>query len=91
MSRKQHTAFVNVSDYLDTSGRNVNSHLLHSALFLNLALSEFLQQNQLSLLDSQFFFQLLDDVLSFFRRTLLHVPRKALSATQWSPISQTLQ
>lgn len=66
----------------------MTSHLLHSALFLNLALSQFLQQNQLRLLDSQFFFQLLDDLLPFLRGTLLRVSRKSpRQATQRSSIS----
>lgn len=58
-------------------GSSVSAHLLHRALLLNLALSQFLQQDQLSLLDSQFFLQLLDGVLPFLRRTLLPMQEKS--------------
>lgn len=76
--KHQHLASAHIDDDLDDiKGRNVKAHLLNGALLLNLALSQFLQQDQLSLLDSQFFFQLLNDVLPFLRRTLLHTQAKS--------------
>lgn len=66
-----------IMDGLKGKGTSVSAHLLHRALLLNLALSQFLQQDQLSLLDSQFFLQLLDGVLPFLRRTLLHSQEKS--------------
>ena len=54
------------------SCRRVRVYLLYSALLLDLALSQLLQQDQLGLLETQLLLQLLDDALPLLRAALLH-------------------
>ena len=53
----------------------VRVYLLYSALLLDLALSQLLQQDQLGLLESQLFLELLDDALPLLGAALLDTKR----------------